>query len=73
MRFKQASQTAEVAFNTAAILREDALLLKKQEKEFAILKEYESDLHDCSAFYEWQSAGLAGVTDSKLVNQIMSW
>ena len=46
MRFKQASQTAEVAFNTAAILREDALLLKKQEKEFAILKEYESDLHD---------------------------
>jgi len=52
--FKQASQAAEVAFNTAAILREDALLLKKQEKEFAILKEYESDLHDCSAFYEWQ-------------------
>jgi hypothetical protein len=40
--------------NTAAILREDRLLMKKQEKEYAILKEYESDLKDCSAFYEWQ-------------------
>merc|ERR1719460_1836434 len=47
-------QKAEVAMNSAAILREDSLLTKKQEKEYAILKEYESDLKDCSAFYEWQ-------------------
>merc|ERR1719199_1504799 len=48
------TQRAEVAMNTGAILREDSLLMKKQEKEYAILKEYESDLRDCSAFYEWQ-------------------
>jgi len=47
-------QKAEVSMNTAAILREDSLLRNKQEKEFAILKEYESDLRDCSQFYEWQ-------------------
>merc|ERR1719453_1230040 len=47
-------QAAQVAMNTGAILREDSLLMKKQEKEYAILKEYESDLRDCSAFYEWQ-------------------
>jgi hypothetical protein len=52
--YMASSQRAEVAMNTAAILREDSLLLKKQEKEYAILKEYESDLKDCSAFYEWQ-------------------
>jgi hypothetical protein len=52
--YAPSTQRAEVSLNTAAILREDALLTKKQEKEYAILKEYESDLRDCSSFYEWQ-------------------
>merc|ERR1719161_2679700 len=52
--YMPSKQSAEVAMNTAAILREDNLLMKKQEKEYAILKEYESELRDCSAFYEWQ-------------------
>jgi len=47
-------QEAEVAMNTASILREDKLLYKKQEKEFAILKEYEANLRDASDFHNWQ-------------------
>jgi hypothetical protein len=52
--FVPSKQAAEVNMNTASILREDHLLMKKQETEMGILKEYEGDLRDCSAFYEWQ-------------------
>lgn len=47
-------EDAVVRQNTSAVLREDALLKKKQAKECEILKRYEEDLHDASEFYVWQ-------------------
>jgi len=44
----------DVKMNTAAILREDKLLKKKQEKEYEVLLNYECDLKDASEFYRWQ-------------------
>jgi hypothetical protein len=52
--YRKPTQHAEVKMNKGSVLREDALLRSKQDKEYAILKEYESDLRDCSQFYEWQ-------------------
>ncbi|KAF0695737.1 Aste57867_13473 [Aphanomyces stellatus] len=49
------TKDAPVKLNTAAILREDALYKKKQEKEAKIIQAYESDLRDASEFYRWQS------------------
>lgn len=46
---------AEVRQNTASILREDALVKKKQAKEYHVLKQFEEDLRDASTFHEWQS------------------
>jgi hypothetical protein len=51
----KAANKASVKLNTAAVLREDALLKKKQEEEAALIKKYESELRDDSEFYEWQA------------------
>mmetsp|Transcript_27987 Transcript_27987/g.51062 ORF Transcript_27987/g.51062 Transcript_27987/m.51062 type:complete len:762 (+) Transcript_27987:124-2409(+) len=48
------TEEACVRQNVASVLREDALLKKKQAAEYAILKRYEEDLHDASNFSSWQ-------------------
>ena len=46
---------AKVKLNTAAILREDSLYKKQQEKDFKLLKNYEEELRDCTEYYAWQN------------------
>lgn len=46
---------AKVKLNTAAILREDSLYKKQQEKDYNLLKNYEEELRDCTEYYSWQN------------------
>eukprot|EP00747_Dinoflagellata_sp_TGD_P162531 gnl/TRDRNA2_/TRDRNA2_180226_c0_seq1.p1 gnl/TRDRNA2_/TRDRNA2_180226_c0~~gnl/TRDRNA2_/TRDRNA2_180226_c0_seq1.p1 ORF type:complete len:804 (+),score=236.88 gnl/TRDRNA2_/TRDRNA2_180226_c0_seq1:125-2413(+) len=53
--YKPPTADAPIKQNASSVLREDALLKKKQAKEYEILKRYEEDLHDPSGYYEWQA------------------
>jgi len=53
-KYVRPTEEAVVRQTAGAILREDALLKKKQQNECQILKRYEEDLHDASEFHHWQ-------------------
>lgn len=50
------SSGADVKLNTAAILREDAVLQAKAAKEAAVIEAYEGSLRDTSDYYAWQES-----------------
>lgn len=47
-------ENISVRVNAAAILREDALIRKRQEAEMKLLKDYQENLRDSSEFDRWQ-------------------
>lgn len=49
---------ANVRLNTAAILREDAVLSAKARKEAEIIEAYEGNLRDTTEYYAWREAEL---------------
>ena len=47
---------ADVKLNTAAILREDAVLTAKHAKEAAVIRDFEGTLRDTTEYFAWQEA-----------------
>jgi hypothetical protein len=62
---------AKVKLNAAAILREDALFKKQQEKDFQLLQNYEEELRDCTEYYAWQNKMRERDREVKLQGVIM--
>ena len=58
---------AQVKMTAAAIMREDALYKKKQEKEKVTLEKFETELRDTFEFYRWQSEEWKKEEEAKLV------
>jgi hypothetical protein len=54
-KYEEGTTSGTVRVNVAQVLREEALFKKKQEKEAALLKNYEMELRDASKFFSWQS------------------
>ncbi|CAM9428541.1 unnamed protein product, partial [Ectocarpus fasciculatus] len=52
---KYPEEGSQVRLNAAAILREDALLKRKQGQDAKLIKAFESELRDSTEFYLWQT------------------
>lgn len=52
--YQRPEQEADVRQNMASVIREGALVQKKQLAEYENLMRYETELRDASEFYEWQ-------------------
>ena len=57
---------ANVRLNATAILREDAVLTAKANKEAEIIKAYEGNLRDTSDYYAWREAELQKDEEARL-------
>ncbi|CAM9126544.1 unnamed protein product [Pylaiella littoralis] len=52
---KYPEEGSQVRLNAAAILREDALLKRKQGHDAKLIKSFESELRDSTEYYMWQA------------------
>jgi hypothetical protein len=57
---------ADVKLNAAAILREDAVIKGKQEKEAAVIRDFERNLRDTTDYFAWQEAERAKDEEARL-------